>query len=329
MGVQVAGKPDGKYFVQHILLISCTILLPGINSALLGWAYFLLPLVAFYYLFRFGSSIGGKFIISAILLALVVSFFIKTLPQVIFSLTLIPAGYTLNDCAQKGEGIITSGFKTVVTILLTWMIYMFLFPAGNDASIHSQLLKYIDTFIADQIDIYRADKTLSADKLLAIEEIFNTFKIFLQKIVPSLFITTSILITWTVMVTSNHIVLESNDRKPWPEIQYWQLPERLIWVFISSVILLLLFPGEMSFTVGANILIVVGLLYCLQGFSIVVHFFNKWNLPRLVRFIFYVMIFLQAPGQFILLVLGFLNTWIDFRKIKLTEQNDSPYKKDE
>ena len=121
---QVKEKPDGKYFIQHIALITGVILLPGLYWAIFGWLHLFLPLVVFFYLCRYGTNIGRKFLVTATVISLIASMFMQTLPQVLFAITLIPGGFILADSAKKNEGVIPSGLKAIITILSSWIVYL-------------------------------------------------------------------------------------------------------------------------------------------------------------------------------------------------------------
>lgn len=325
---QVAEKPDGKYFFQHISLITSVILLPGLSWAIFGWLHLFLPLVVFFYLYMFGRNIGGKFLATATVISLVASIFMQTLPQVLFALTLIPGGFVLAVAAKKGEGIISSGLKATITVLLSWIIYLLIISIGSGPSLYSAFIQSLDSGVTEAIKLYRQNETLSPETQLAFEQTLRNIQVFLPKILPALFTCMAILVTWLAMMLGNSIIFIRSGSCPWPKYQLWQFPDRLIWIFITSAIIFIIPDGAIS-TIGANILLIFGLLYCIQGFSIVVYFFSKWKLPRAVRIIFYIMILFQSIGTAALLGLGICNTWIDFRKIKLPDPTDTPYKGEE
>jgi len=316
---QVVKKPDGKNFIQHIALITTIILLPGFYWVIFGWLYIFLPLIVFLYLHWFGRNIGGKFLVSAIVVSLFASVFMQTIPQVLFALTLIPGGLILADCAEKGETVCISGLKTTITILSFWIAYLLIISIGSEPSIYSTFIQSLDSSVTEAIKLYRQNGALTPEIQLVFEQTLRDIQIFLPKILVALCTIMAILMTWIAMTMGNYLLLQRRGDSPWPKYKLWQLPDRLIWIFITSAIFFII-PDDTASITGINLLIIIGLLYCIQGFSIVVYFFSKWNLPRIVRIIFYFMILFQSIGTVILLGFGLINTWIDLRKIKLPNQ---------
>lgn len=76
-------------------------------------------------------------------------------------------------------------------------------------------------------------------------------------------------------------------------------------------------PGR---TLGLNVLLVSGLLYCFQGTAIMVFYFSKWNVPVFLRTIIYFIFFFQSFGAILLAVIGVIDVWADTRKLNSTEQ---------
>jgi len=321
---QVKKKNGGKYFIAHLAIITSVILLPGLHWALLGWLHVLLPLVAFYYLYRFGTTVGWKYLLTALIISTICSIFLQSLPLVLFSVTMLPGGYTLAQCAKNGESVIKSGLKATISVLAGWLLFLLILSFSSESSIYGIFIQSLETGVHEAIRLYRQNETLSPETLLAFEQTLRNVQIFLPKILPALFVSMAIIVIWVGMAAGNYFLLIRTNNCPWPRYQLWTLPEKLIWIFIASTLMFLV-PGSLPATIGANLLIVSGLLYCIQGFSIVVYFFSKWNLPRFARTIFYIMILFQSIGTLIILGLGLTNTWFDYRKIKLSDQTHASH----
>ena len=324
---RVAEKPDGKHFIQHIGLITGIILLPGLQWAIFGWLHLFLPLVVFFYLCRFGKNVGQKYLVTGTIIALLASTFIQALPQVIFAITLIPGGYILAHSARKGESVLQSGLRATITALLSWAVYWLLLSLTSEHSIYALLTTSLDSGVTEAIQLYRQNKSLTPEMLFLFEQTLREMQVFLPKILPALICSMALFTIWLAMVGGNALLQAGSGHSPWPEYQLWQLPDRLVWVFITAAILFIL-PGSPIPIVGVNLLIVTGLLYCIQGFAIVIYFFSKWNLPRFVRIVFYIAILFQTLGTLVLLGIGLSNTWADFRKLKTNPPGDSTTKDD-
>jgi uncharacterized protein YybS (DUF2232 family) len=106
--------------------------------------------------------------------------------------------------------------------------------------------------------------------------------------------------------------------RPMP-FRQWIIPEPLIFgpivgaLFKISLKYFNLPDDGWEDVLGSNLLIFFGCLYILGGFSIIAYYLQKYNVPMVFRFPFYViMTILYWP----LLILGILDVWMDWRKIK-------------
>ena len=108
----------------------------------------------------------------------------------------------------------------------------------------------------------------------------------------------------------------------WVEFHLWSLKEGIVWIPIAAAALyfgnVYLFQKEFFDILSLNTLIVFGLIYFLQGLSIV-SFFLKTRLAHnsMLKLSAYLLIFLflQFFGVLIL-ILGIFDFWFDFRKLK-------------
>jgi uncharacterized protein YybS (DUF2232 family) len=106
--------------------------------------------------------------------------------------------------------------------------------------------------------------------------------------------------------------------KPLPFSQ-WVVPEPFVFGFIAGALLMIaakflaLPDGNWEDLLGSNLLVFFGGLYMIEGFSIIVYYMQKWNVPPFLRFGLYVLMFILFGPPF---CLGLLDVWMDFRKIK-------------
>jgi hypothetical protein len=83
-----------KIFI-NILIVTGTLLLPGLQNALFGWLYGAVPLLVFYYLCKYGSQTGGKYLLQGTLIALLAGVILQTAGQVMLALILFTTGFIL------------------------------------------------------------------------------------------------------------------------------------------------------------------------------------------------------------------------------------------
>jgi len=102
------------------------------------------------------------------------------------------------------------------------------------------------------------------------------------------------------------------DQLPGPAFIDWKTPDRLVWLLIAAGFLLVFAPGVAG-DIGLNLLVVLVLVYYLQGLAVATHLFVKRRLPFLLRMVGYYMMLFVGPMQIIVAGVGLFDLWIDFR----------------
>ncbi|MBW2636173.1 MAG: DUF2232 domain-containing protein [Deltaproteobacteria bacterium] len=102
------------------------------------------------------------------------------------------------------------------------------------------------------------------------------------------------------------------------DLSRWKIFDRMIWVFIIAGVSMVV-PVKAVKIIGLNILIVLIFIYMLQGLSIVSFYFKKKNMPWFIRGFGYFLIFAQQILLFLVIVLGLIDVWVDFRKLEKVE----------
>ncbi len=312
-------NPAGKNFAQHILLVSAVILLPGFLGAIFGWIHMLLPLVVFYYLIRYGNSSGKKYILFGCVLACAAGLIFQIFEQLLFALTLIPTGFMLADSVNRKEKLYIAGLKGTLALIGTWVVAASILSVGLEHHPYTLLVTSLTQGMDEALAYYKANSTVSAETLFLLQETFREMKFWIPKVLPGVLICITLLVTWVTMVMGNRLLFKKTGSRPWPEYRLWVLPEKLVWILIASAALVII-PTVGGRTIGINVLLVSGLLYCFQGLSILVFYFYKWSVPVFLRSIIYVILFFQSFGAIILAIIGVIDVWADVRKLNSPEQ---------
>jgi uncharacterized protein YybS (DUF2232 family) len=100
---------------------------------------------------------------------------------------------------------------------------------------------------------------------------------------------------------------------PAPADWGWQLPEHLVWFFIAAGVCYLSgIPGLGA--AGLNGLIALLGLYFLQGVSIALYLFRRFQLPRFLVTISVLVLLLQPATMLLVAGLGLFDVWCAFRR---------------
>jgi len=316
-GVFVSDMSEGSASlnkaVQYTLLFALLLILPGIQGSLFGWLFLAVPLASFFYRYRWQH--GARFVGIGTLLALAVGAATGIMTTTILAAALMPAGYVLASSAFQGDSPSKAGFKGGLTICACWFALVIgetMFTGVNPVS---AFLGSLDTDIEGALSYYRQSETIAPDTLALLEQSFYQMKVTLPRVLPALLVSLALFISWFTMLVGNRIVRRVTGYEPWIEHRNWQLPERLIWLFIGTALLAILPLGSTRLA-GINGLIILSLVYTIQGFSILSFFADKWKVPPILRFFLYGMMLFQSFGTVILLIAGLADVWLDLRKIK-------------
>lgn len=96
------------------------------------------------------------------------------------------------------------------------------------------------------------------------------------------------------------------------EFAAFKNPDMLVWLLIASGFSLLL-PSPLATTPALNILMVVALLYFLQGMAVIGTVIAKQAFPKALRIGLYVMLVLQPYLAGLVAIIGLFDLWADFR----------------
>lgn len=305
---------DSNEYIQRVLLVAAVILLPGVLGALFGWVHMLLPLLIFYYLLRYGAGRGKKYILIGCMLAGVAGLLFQIIEQLLFSLTLLPIGFALADAVKKGDEPFWAGLKGSLSLIGTWVIVAFILSLGMEHHPYTMLIAALEQGIDEALAYYKANSDVPTETLFMLQQTLEQMKIWIPKILPGILVSMSLIVTWITMASGNRLLFKRTGTRPWIKYRFWVLPEKLIWLVIIAVTLIMA-PMEPGRTIGLNMLLISGLLYCFQGVSILVFYFHKWNLPVFVRTIIYLILFFQSFGAVFLAVIGIADVWVDIRKL--------------
>jgi uncharacterized protein YybS (DUF2232 family) len=114
------------------------------------------------------------------------------------------------------------------------------------------------------------------------------------------------------------------NRPPLPTITlaHWRAPEVCVWVLIASGISSFV-PLPAMQIVGLNGLLLVGLVYLVQGLGVMVFYLNRASVPPILRSLAYIFLLIQPLFLLGVTAFGLFDLWFDFRRIG-NKQEESP-----
>jgi len=316
----VVKNSDGMKIFKHIFIVAGVFLLPGLQIAVFGWLYGLVPLLVFYYLCRYGSNAGGKYILYGALVALLAGTFLQVASPILLAMTLVPTGFILARSVVQEEAPPLAGLKGFAALSVSWFLFSGMIAVTEGSHPYSMLLLSINQGMDEALKMYQGNEKIPTESMYLLTQSFAQIKERLSQLMPAILTSIALFAVWLAMVLGNRLLYKNTGQSPWPEYQYWQLPEKLVWLVVAAAALALL-PLPLARTIGFNLLLVASVIYCFQGLSIVLFFLNKWNVPLYIRSLLYVIIVFQSLGTIFLSVIGLADVWFNLRHDSSQDSN--------
>jgi len=312
--------PDTMEIFRHIFIVAGAFLLPGLHITVFGLFYGLVPLLVFYYLCRYGRNTGGKYILYGAFIALFAGAFLQITSQILLAMTLVPTGYILARSVIQEESPPLAGIKGFAVLSISWLLVSVMVAVTEGSHPYSMLLLSTNQGMDEALKLYQENEKPSPESLYLLTQTFSQIKERLSQLMPAILTSIALVTVWLTMVLGNRLLSKNTGQSPWPEYQYWQLPDKLIWSGIAAAVLALL-PLPILRAIGFNLLLIASVIYCFQGLSIVLFFLNKWKAPLFIRSLLYVIIVFQSLGTLFLSVIGLADVWFDFRHRSSQDSN--------
>lgn len=314
---------NGPFLSVRPLLVALFYFLPIAFPGLIGWLNGVLAVPIFLLLQTAADERkAGQQIKNGLLMAGLGSLLMGRFSMFLFTLTMLPLGYSLYLSVARQKTPAESGAAGLLVLGISWLLFWSVYGIMSGANPYVGLLADLDAFLGQIIVVYRTSSDLPADVLYNFEQIIAGIRVLLPKILPGL-LAGMVLITVSMnMVICRGVMRRLAPEKAcWPPYSDWRLPDKAAWLLIFAFALFLVGQGGVK-NVGLSLVLVSVLLYFFQGAAVVIHVLNRWNLPRTFRFFLYVILGLQCYGMLLVVIVGIADTWADFRKLDLKDKTE-------
>ena len=301
-------------------LLSLLLFLSVFFIPVFGWAMNIFaPLPLIHYFYTHGRqpaqiAVVGAAIAVAVFFGMRMGFFYL----MSYGLLALVMAEMINRISSMERAIVSSGVAAMAsTAIVTWLSLQV--PLGELASEFTSLA---EEMITGAVDTYRQSgvSEMELDAIRKSAPGIARWSVLLMPGIAAVF--------YLFLASMNYLGYKLLQKRwsfmPPPDpapIVMWSPPERTVFVLTAAGALSLI-PGDVLRPVGFNLLIVVGSVYGVAGFCIILFFFNKFRLPFFMRWIGYILILLQPFILTGVAMLGLLDLWFDFRKIRKPEAGD-------
>lgn len=135
-----------------------------------------------------------------------------------------------------------------------------------------------------------------------------------SQLTPAFLLINNTLVAWLTYLLGRKFGAPRGWATPVVTLSRWEAPAWLIFVLIGAGFLLLV-PYRPPQMVAVNILLVCLLLYFFQGLAILAFNFQRFQVPRFLRWITYLLLILVKPAMLVVVLLGLIDLWLDFRRL--------------
>lgn len=299
----------------QLLLFSAFFFAPALSPSLLGWLNGLLAVPVFYLLTVNGLRSGLTTLRISLVIAGIGALLVHRLEFFLFSLTLIPLGFSLFKSAANQESAAVSGGKGVAVLGLTWLVFWGVYGAVMGINPYKLLVEMLDLGFQQSLALHTSKEAgLTPEMMFALQEVISGLRKAIPSLLPGLLASALVITVVVNMVISNTLAKHfSKGVFPWGAYSTWKLPEQLVWVPITAITIMLIGKGDLLYT-GGWLLMLSGLLYFFQGLAIFIALLERWNVPVYIKGILYFILIIQSYGLLILALLGISDIWFNFRR---------------
>jgi hypothetical protein len=271
------------------------------------------PLPTLLSLYRFGSPWGywipgGSAVVSLPLLV-----YLGVTPNIGYLLGMLFLGFLLAEGMRQHWSLEKTVGISGVAVFCFFSLVFWVTSGG----LSGQFLQMLESDLGNSVEgtlQYYESIGFSFDKPGLRQTIQEIIPLFVR-ILPGMALAFSLLGAWlNVLVAYRFCRVQRLPLPAWRELSQWRAPEMLVWGVIAAGCLVLV-PAHPARILGLNLLLVLSIVYLLQGLSIAAFYFDRWKLPRLLRAVFYALVFLQQLATIAIILGGLFDVWLNFRRL--------------
>ena len=214
--------------------------------------------------------------------------------------------------------LLTRGFGSARTIawttsanLVVFLLAAVAFMLVSGQNIHQLAVREITASLAQAMDIYGKSGVVG-DDLAAMKQSMVTAANLLIRIYPALMTVVLIAMTGFNLTLVRRFVIRPESELKFGEFKRFKNPEWLVWFLIAAGFSLLA-GNEIITTPALNLLVVLAVLYFMQGLAVVSTIIARQSFSGILRLGLYMMLLFQPYMAALLVAFGVFDLWGDFR----------------
>jgi uncharacterized protein YybS (DUF2232 family) len=315
---EIRGGIFNRHFVFGIVISSLIFLIVGTTSIFGSIGAMLVPLPILYYYSKLGRVRGILIFLLSLLIGIIILRMVGSQATLLNLFLLGSLGPILSEVLRKNYSIEMTVLYSTMLLLALGLIFLFYFSATEWKGPLTLIESYIADVVKENIDMY-SQLSGSYEQTELLRKNAADITRFLTNLLPALVLAGTTFFVWLNVLLGRFLFQRHGMWYPdFEDLSRWKIPDKIVWFLIVSGILVLL-PVRVIRIVGLNILIILLFFYLFQGLSIINFYFNKKNMPMFIRVFCYVLIFVQQFFLLLVVGLGLIDVWADFRKLEKTK----------
>jgi uncharacterized protein YybS (DUF2232 family) len=303
-----------KEFVLGVGITALFFILLALSPTLGLATGFVTPLPIAYFYTRLGRPQGLLYFASSVFVAWFSLQYAGTEAEASFFVAIGALGVLLPEFMRRNWGIEKTIMASVAS-LLTLALALLLYYSWRLATPAMQLIEtHIHESLQYSLQFY-SEFGMPSEQVESIKENIPEITKTIMGLFPSMVVVSASFFAWINVLMMRSLFQKTQIPCPdYGDLACWKIPDWLVWFVIASGGMMLLPMPEIKL-VGFNGLIIFLFVYLLQGFSIVHFFFKKKSVPRFLRTILYLFLFVYQSLLLVVAAVGLFDIWIDFRKM--------------
>ncbi len=227
-------------------------------------------------------------------------------------------GIVLSEFLRREFSIGKTVFYTVLVIVAAAVCSIFFFVLQSGQDLHLLVENYVRQGVQEGLRVYsQSGLTPEQQKVLqkqAPEMIRTLYRLF-----PAILVIFSIFFVWINLMAARLLfAIKGESGTITADIGQWKLPDKMVWLVIAAGGMILI-PMDSARIAGLNLIAIFLFVYLFQGLSVIHFFFEKKRVLLFFRGTCYALIFIQQILLLFVIILGFSDIWIDYRKLNRKE----------
>lgn len=171
------------------------------------------------------------------------------------------------------------------------------------------------------MEMYRS-MDLEPETLHQLEQGLAAVGRIILRMAPGILAALSLMVAWLNLVAARRLSRRWGAGESGAPLNLYRTPERLVWLLIAGGGVMALADGWL-FWLGANLVLVMSVLYFFQGLAVVDFWLRRKNAPSLLRFAVYLMVALEIYVAAILAAAGLFDMWLNLRRLEQAKPSGS------